>query len=440
MSGGEKRILICSPTGSGKTALTANMLGTAASKGLLSFFNVHRRELVNQSIKAFETAGVDHSIIASGYRANPLKNVHICSVQTLARRYKRYNNPKLIVWDECHHVAAGTWSKIFNHFPDAFHVGLTATPQRLDGKGLKDHFNQIVYGPSVSWLIENKYLSDYKLYMPSNISLDGVKTQMGDYKRSQVADIIDKPTITGNAIKEYKKVAMGKRAVVFCVSVAHSEHVVAQFNAVGIPAAHVDGETNTLKRDQTIREFAEGRIKVLSNVDLFGEGFDLPSMEVSILLRPTQSLGLYLQQVGRVLRTAPGKTHAIILDHVGNVLRHGLPDEEREWSLEGRSKQQKQNGPSIKVCQKCFAAQPPGRPKCKYCDTVFELSPREVAEVEGELSEVDPKLLKWKKKSEQGQAATMADLIALGKSRGYKRPEMWAKYVFNGRQRKKLRG
>lgn len=443
MRSGQRRILVCSPTGSGKTALTANMLGTSASKGMNSVFIVHRRELVKQSALAFDKADVFHGIIASGFPTDRRPLVQVASVQTLARRFHRMPYPKLIIWDECHHIAAGSWDKIFKAFPQAFHVGLTATPERLDGKGLDKWFTEMVKGPSVSWLIENNYLAPYRLYAPSRLSLEGVRTQMGDYRKSDVIDVVDKPRITGSAINEYRKVAYGKRAVVFCVSVKHSSHVVNEFNAAGIPARHVDGENPTHERDQAIKLFAEGKIKVLSNVDLFGEGFDLPSIEVAILLRPTQSLGLYLQQVGRALRTHPDKEEAIILDHVGNVERHGLPDEDREWSLAGRGpkrKGDKNTGIGVKVCDQCFAAQLPGAEKCKFCGFEFIKQPRTVEEVEGELVEVDPKVLQMKKKSEQARAESMEDLIQLAKDRGYKRPEGWAKHVFNARQAKKIRG
>ena len=443
MEKGHRHILICSPTGSGKTALTANMLASAAGKKMRSFFNVHRRELIKQSVLAFEKAGVSYGIVASGFPDNPNPYVQVASIQSLARRYQKYKSPQLVIWDECPHIAATSWSKMFHAYPNAFHIGLTATPERLDGKGLRDYFKVMVKGPSVSWLIENNYLADYRLYAPSTISMAGVQTQMGDFKRSQTADLVDKPTITGSAVTEYKKVASGKRAVVFCVSIKHSEHVVAEFNAAGISARHVDGETSSFTRDQTIEDFAAGRIKVLSNVDLFGEGFDLPAIEVAILLRPTKSLALYLQQVGRVLRPSPGKSHAIILDHVGNVERHGLPDQEHQWTLDGRAKRMSANGESntsVKICDNCFAAQLPGRDACKFCQHTFEKSPRKIEEVGGELTEIDLKVLRFRKNVERMSTRSLEDLTELAVSRGYKFPRRWAKHVFQARQRKKIGG
>lgn len=442
MSQGVRSILIQSPTGSGKTLLTAHMLHTAAGRGMASFFVVHRRELIKQSTIAFAEEGLRHGIIAAGFPEDRRHLVQIASVQTLARRYLRYRTPTLVVWDECHHLAAGTWSKLFSNFSSAFHIGLSATPQRLDGQGLGKFFKQMVCGPSVENLIKGGYLSDYRLYAPSKVNLDGVHTRMGDYVQSEVTSIIDKPGITGDVIAHYKKLCAGKRAVVFCVSVAHSKHVVEQFNLAGIKAAHVDGETAQEERDATIKGFRDGHISLLSNVELFGEGFDVPSIEATILLRPSQSLALYLQQVGRGLRPAPGKAQAIILDHVGNCERHGLPDEDRSWSLDGHrdNGKKKAGSSSVRVCPKCFACQFSGRPACQFCSFVFEKSPREIDQKEGELSEIDKEAIRRQRMKEQGSALDRNALLALAIKRGYKSPHGWVAHILRSRQARKLAG
>jgi len=439
MRQGTRRVLIQSPTGSGKTALTAHMIATAVSRGLTCWFNVHRRELIKQSAKAFCLENIKHGVVSSGFDEHKNALAQISSIQTLVKRFKRLRAPKLIVWDEAHHIAAGSWSKIFAAFPEAFHIGLTATPERLDGKGLKDWFDEIVSGPSVSWLIENNYLSPYRIYAPGGIQTDKIHTRMGDYAKSELALAADTPTITGNAITHYLKHAPGKRAVVFCVSIEHSQHVVGQFRAAGIKAAHVDGETNVNERDSAVKDFESGKISILSNVDLFGEGFDLPSIEAAVLLRPTKSLGLYLQQCGRALRTSPGKTEAIILDHAGNCQRHGLPDEERGWTLDGRGERKSNNNAaSIKICPNCFAAQFSGLQKCRLCGFIFEGEGRKVTEVEGELVEVDPAIVRRNRMREQGRADSLDDLIRIGKKRGYRNPYAWAHHVFQARQAKRL--
>ncbi len=440
---GCKSILITSPTGSGKTCLTANMLATSASRDMASAFVVHRRELIKQSTKTFSDAGVRHGIIAANFPEDPRHLIQVAGVQTLANRLARIKKPRLFVWDECHHVAAAGWSKIFDAYPDAFHIGLTATPERLDGTGLGKWFKEMVRGPEVRWLIDNNYLSDYKIYAPHTVSLHGVHTRMGDYNKTEAAEAVDKPTITGDAISHYQRLAPGKRAVVFAVSIQHSMHVVEQFKASGIKAVHVDGETPEHLRDMAIESFAEGRTQVLSNVDLFGEGFDLPAIEAAILLRPTQSLGLYLQQVGRTLRPSPGKSHAIILDHVGNCARHGLPDEQRAWSLEGRPKTRAKDldHVAVKVCPKCFAAQLPGKLACQYCGYTYAIQPREVKQVAGELKEVTAEIIAQRRnrKMEEKEAESVEALIALGARRGYKNPRGWAHKINQVRQAYKMK-
>lgn len=442
MSTGHKSILIQSPTGSGKTLLTAYMLKTCAEKGQRAFFVCHRRELVKQSIAAFGQVGLNHGVIAAGWWESPRQAVQIASVQTLIRRHQKYAKPNLIIWDEAHHLGAKSWQKLHAQYPDAYHIGLTATPCRLDGRGLGSFFKTIVSGPSVQWLIEAGFLSPYKLFAPSIISTAGLHSRMGDFAKEELSAAADRPTITGDAITHYKRLAFGKRALVFAVSIQHSQHVVAQFQAAGIPAVHVDGETDQEVRDDAIEKFRKGTIKVLSNVELFGEGFDIPAVEVGILLRPTQSLGLYLQQVGRTLRAAEGKTTAIILDHAGNCARHGLPDDDREWSLDGHQQRNKEQSDSlsVRICPSCFAAQASGSLICKFCGFTAPGAPREVAEVEGNLEEVDTELIRRQRSREQGTASDFNSLVALGKSRGYKAPWAWAKHIMNARQAKKLAG
>ncbi len=445
MSKGVRSILVQSPTGSGKTVLVAHMLRSAASKGMGSWFNVHRIELVDQSIRTFEEMEIEHGVISASYMESIHPLVQICSIGTLANRYGKYKRPRLIIWDECHHLGAASWAKIFNQFPDAFHIGLTATPERLDGKGLGDKFKAMVRGPSVRELIDQGYLSKYKLYAPSNVSMAGVHTRMGDFVKSDLSVAFDKPSITGDAIREYQSKANGRRAVVFAVSIDHSQHIVSQFQAAGIRAKHVDGETNRDERRQAILDFRSGKLDILSNVDLFGEGFDVPAIEGVIDLAPTLSLGRFLQRAGRMLRPAAGKEFAFYLDHAGNCQRHGMPCEDRTWSLDGREQSRRttdQKSKSVKVCPKCFAAQFPGKTACIYCFEPFEIQAREIEEREGELEEMSPEQLQQLRDlrhQEQAGAQTMDQLIALGKKRGYKRPHFWAKMVFQNSQGRKLK-
>lgn len=433
---GARSPLLVLPTGGGKTAISADIMGSAARKGRRSVFVVHRRELVIQTSRTFDKVGIEHGIIAAGFSPTPRASVQIASIQTLAKRGLPWS-PDMIVFDEAHHIASETWDQLFAKYPLAVRLGVTATPMRLDGRGLGDWFDAMVEGPTVRWLIENGYLSNYKIFAPSTPDMTGVRTRAGDWATKEVADKMDRPSITGDAIAHYRKLCDGARAIVFATNIEHSQHIVEQFRASGYPAAHLDGKTDRAVRDATLAKFATGEIRILSNVDLFGEGFDVPAIEACILLRPTQSTGLYLQQVGRALRVSEGKSHAVILDHAGNALRHGMPDEIREWNLETREKRKRaaSDAPLIKQCPECFAVHDPA-PHCPHCGHQYEVQKREIIQREGELIELSEEMIKRNKQREVGRARSLEDLIALATARQYKNPAAWARHVYSARQRK----
>lgn len=431
----EHSILMVAPTGAGKTALASHMLGTAASRGNRCWFMVHRRELIVQSSRTFDKVGITHGIVSAGFTADRHAGVQIASVQTLSRRMDSVPPPDMIVWDECHHIASASWAAIFSMFPDVIHIGLTATPCRLDGRGLGDWFNVMVEGPTTKWLIEHGFLSPYKMFAPTIPDMTGVHMRGGDFIGKEAANKMDRPSITGDAIQHYQRLCDNKRAIVFATSIEHSKNVVEQFRAAGYPAAHLDGSTDRRIRDQTLRDFEAGRIRIVSNVDLFGEGFDVPDIEAVILLRPTQSTGLYLQMVGRGLRTSPGKTHAVILDHAGNVFRHGLPDEVREWNLDAKPKTKKEReaAPAVQMCEQCFFSGEPFS-VCPVCGHEKERQTRQIQQVEGTLVELDKVKLQRLRKKEQRDAKSLEELVQLGRSRGYKYPEAWAKKIYGFRR------
>lgn len=428
---GFKRILYQLPTGGGKTVLMAFMAHSAANKSKRILFIVHRQELLLQASRTFKVMNVPHGLIAPGH--TPTNHaVQIATIQTLINR--KIPAPDIIIFDEAHHCRSNTWLKIFSRYPDAVMIGVTATPCRLDGRGLKDVFDILICGPSTSELIARGFLSKYKVFAPPGIDTTGIKMQAGDYNMKELAAAADKPTITGDAVQHYKKLAYGKQAIAFCCSIEHSKHVVAEFVANGISATHIDSKLNRIERQKIISDFQNGKIKVLSNCDLISEGFDVPAVEAVILLRPTASLSLYLQQVGRSLRPADNKSHAIILDHAGNVIRHGLPDDEREWKLETtRKKGKKKDEPNIQIkqCSTCYAVHRPA-PQCPQCGTVYEIKGREVDHVDGELQELNLDAIRKQKKQEVGRARTLNDLLEVARQRGYK--EAWAHHIFNARQ------
>jgi DNA repair protein RadD len=384
-----KSILIQGATGMGKTVLSSFMLKTLSEQNKRGLFLCHRRELIKQTSDSFSEFKINHEIIANGYKFTPDNPIQICSVGYLVNKLHLIKTPDFIIWDECHHIAASTWSKIFNYFPDAHNIGLTATPQRLDGKGLGKFFNTMIQAPSMRELINQGYLSDFDIYAPSQPYLNGVKTKHGDYDLGQLDKAINRPIITGCAVKHYKNICSDKKAIVFCVSISHSQNIVQKFNDEGVKAAHIDGDMTNKQRDYLIDSFKNGDLMVLSNVDIVGEGFDLPAIEAAILLRPTQSLTLFLQQVGRALRKSNGKTKAIILDHAGNTLMHGMPDLEHIWNLDSSfiKKNRITNKPSnYKTCPDCNLIVNKYKEKCD-CGFFFKKI-KDINQIDGDLIKV----------------------------------------------------
>jgi superfamily II DNA or RNA helicase len=264
---------------------------------------------------------------------------------------------------------------------------------------------------------------------------------MGDFVNSELVNAMDKPTITGSAVEHYMKLTPNKKAIVFCCSIEHSKNVTQQFINAGISAEHLDGGVDDSQRHDAIRRFREGQTNILSSIEIFSEGLDVPSVEVSILLRPTQSLSLYIQQTGRALRISDNKTQAVILDHAGNTVRHGFPDDDREWSLQGveqvNSGRAQSEVPPVKICKQCFAANSGFSVACNYCHAVFEVKQRDIKFVEGELKELTRQAAIKNRKVEQGKAQELEDLVELGRQRGYARPRLWAQYIYRARLAKR---
>lgn len=430
-----RAVLMVLPTGGGKTYTASTIVHGASAKGNVTWWLTHRRELAAQASQTFHGLGIPHGTVQAGHVSNPHACVQVASIQTIVRRLDALPAPDLIVFDESHHIGAASWSAIFNRFPRARVLGLTATPWRLDGVGLGNWFTAMVLGPTTAELIAEGALSPYRLFAPATPDLSGIAMAQGDYQRGALAKAMDKPQIVGDAIGHYLKLCAGKRAVAFAAGVENSQHIAAQFRAAGIAAEHVDGAMSVDERDAAVERFRRGETLVLSNADLFGEGFDVPAIEAAILLRPTKSLSLHLQQVGRALRPCEGKSEAIILDHAGNSLTHGLPDDDREWSLEDRERR-KRAAPSevsIKQCGNCFFVHRPA-PKCPQCGTVYEVKARAIEVVEGELAEVRKVAQQRQRRMEEADCHTLDDWRALAQQRGYK--PGWAMHRWQARQRR----
>jgi len=467
-----RRVLMVAPTGGGKTVILSHITKGAVALGRRAVIIAHRAELLDQISATLTAFDVSHS----GQRSTGSDQVQVWSVQTLVSRLKQISRPDLLIVDEAHHASRDSqYSKITAAWPTTNVLGVTATPQRLDGKGLGDQFDDMVLGPTTGHLIHIGALSKYRVFAPSAPDLSGITSRGGDYKLEQVESAMDKPVITGCAVKHYLELAAGKRAVAFCTTVEHSRSVAEQFKAAGIPAATLNGNMRDEDRKAVVAAFRSGEILVLTSCNIVSEGFDLPAIEAAILLRPTMSLSLYLQQVGRALRIFPGKDRAIILDHAGNTSRHGFPDDPREWSLSGK-KPKKKNEVGVTICKHCFAAFPAGLPACPECACVVasdKTGRQGIEQVGGTLGEicvrcvrdgistVDCPLcrrqivnvmcpdckrvrrahcthsvedLKREERREVGRARTLEDLIIVGQRRAYKNPAYWAASVLAGRK------
>ena len=438
-----KRVLMQAPTGAGKTAITVYMMSRAAEAGKTSVMAVHQNELLTQTSKALWDGKLEHGMIASG-KTRSYMAAQVASVQTWVRRMDQYSEPDLIIIDECHRSAASTYQKILEQYPNARVIGLTATPQRTDGKGLDGTYTELVQGPTIRQLIDAGYLCDYEIFAPpSSLDLSEVKTKMGDYDKKQLEHEVDKPTITGDAVATYKKHANGKRAAVMCVSIRHAEHVMESYNAAGVPAEMLEGKMTNKEREAVIDRLRSGETLIVTAVNLLIEGLDVPNIEVIQWLRPTQSLIVFMQGNGRGFRVANGKDKLIILDQVGNWKKHGLPDDDREWSLEGRKKGKKRKADeeadvSIQQCKHCFHIFRPGVAVCPSCGKPVEVRQKaEIEVVDGELERIDVTALRKQAKQEQGAARDLVDLVKLGQRRGMKNAAIWAAHVHASRAGRK---
>ncbi len=436
MRQGHRRILAVMPTGAGKGTTIGAMVASAAAKGKRTLVLAHRAELIEQLSKTASQWDVPHGVIQANRSMDLSAPVQIGSVQTVARRLHKLPAPDIIIQDEAHHLVSGnTWGKIIDRWPDAYLIGKTATPTRLSGEGLGagqgGYFTAIVLGPTAQWLTDNGYLASARVFGPPGFDTTGLRKRMGDFDTKEAEHRIG--TIMGDCLSHYRKHLDGQTAIAFCCSVAHAEAVARLFISAGIPAASIDGSMDAATRRQLLNDLGTGRLKVLTSCALIGEGVDVPSVGGCILLRPTASTSLHLQMIGRCLRPSPGKAAAVVLDHVGNVLRLGHHLEPREWTLDGLAKRDREQAPSVKVCPVCFATSMSGAQVCRECGHVFApQETRELKQVDGELVEVAAR----ERKREQGSAQSLQDLIALGQSRGYKNPVAWAKHVLAARQTK----
>ena len=382
---GHRKVLAVLPTGGGKTVIFSHIAQSAARKGNRVLIAVHRQELLDQACRSLP---MPHGVIAANRGMDLSHAVQVASVQTLARRLHRLPRDffQLVIIDEAHHSNAGTWARTLEHFHQAHLLGVTATPIRLDGRGLGEHYQTMVEGPSAQWLTDNDYLAAAKVLAPPGFDTTDLRKRMGDFDTKEAEHRIG--TIMGDCLSHYRKHLDGQTAIAFCCSVAHAEAVASLFQCNGIPAASIDGSMTSEQRRDLLQALGAGRIRILTSCALIGEGVDVPSVGGCILLRPTASTSLHLQMIGRCLRPSPGKAAAVVLDHVGNTLRLGHHLEPREWTLDGERKRDREKAPSVKVCPSCFAAMASQAKQCGECGHTFAAEARELQQVDGELVEV----------------------------------------------------
>lgn len=482
----KRRLILVSPTGSGKTVVASGIIQSAVSKGNKVLFLAHRKELIDQASEKLDTFGIPHGVImAKHWRFDPSQAVQVASIQTwrswVARAQKEQKaaqisayassswqdipwknlprdiasllfsqifRPDLIVIDEAHLSIAKSYADLVAANPQTVVLGLTATPARGDGRALGDLYHDMVPVSSVKELISLGYLVPPRHFAPSVPDLSQVQVAAnGDYDEDDLSQVMDRPHLVGNLVEEWSKRARGRPTIAFAVNRQHSRNIVAAFEAAGVRARHLDGTSSKQDRESGLRDLAQGRIDLLSNVGLFTEGLDLPAVSCIVLARPTRSLALYLQMAGRGLRPSSGKSDCLVLDHAGSTLEFGLASEDREWSLDGshRGKKSGEKKAEIQVCGSCQGAFRKGAEKCPHCGwvpeapatfTILEDPNRELVEIsEEQLQNQKRKGLLYK---EQRDAQTLEQLLLLAQQRGYK--PGWAQNVYAARLKKRVAG
>lgn len=408
-----KRPCIVLPCGGGKSVIAAEIAKRTTQAGNQVLFIVHRKELCDQIRNTFSWWGVDMNLCNVGM------------VQTVSRHLDEEPTPRLIITDENHHCMATGYRRIYEKWPDAYMFGITATPERLDGQGLKDINDDLVIGPSAAWLIDNHYLAPEDYYTFGIIS--GGRIRMGDFDPN---DVKITAAEQNNVAKTYLDLAEGRKAVCYMPTVKKSIEMAETFKRHGIPAEHFDGTTAKAERDSIIERFRSGETMILCNVDLISEGFDVPDCSCSMLCRPTQSLTLHIQQSMRCMRYQPNKT-AIILDFVRNVNRHGLPDQDRVWTLEGKKRKGRicKEAP-VKTCPDCYRTVPANVAICPECGFKFEARKRMQQDLALELHKVDKAKIQTNYFT-LDMCTSYSDLLKYAAQRGYKRG--WAYYQAKAR-------
>ena len=437
-----RRVVVQAPTGSGKTVVMSEMVHRFMGRNMRVLILVPRRELAFQVAGTLERFGRDIGVIMAGEERLKGMQTYVASFDTLhARCIQRDIHPlpiaDVVIVDEAHLALAKTRKDIIDAYPEAWVVGFTATPARSDGKGLGRMFDDLVIGPSVRDLVASGALVPARYYVGERPNLDGVRVQAGDYNQRQLAERVDQPRLVGDIVENYLRIAGGKRAVFFCTNVKHSRHVCRELLRHGVAAEHVDGNTPTDERAEILERVRNGTTTALTNVYVASYGLDIPELEVAVMARPTKSIVLYFQTIGRVLRPSPGKLEALILDHAGCVEEHGFVDEPMPWSLIGNARQDQE-----RERRERRDPQPIECPECKHVFRATHICPEcgfklaggaeAVPFHEADLVEIDRDKKKLNREwpaEEKGQF--FGELKAYALSKGY--ASGWASHKYRER-------
>ena len=420
------RQMLYSPTGSGKSVMAVGLIKGALLKNKRVAFLVNRVQLVEQMSKHLRNYGVPHGIIQGENTRRDYEHVLVCSIQTIANR--GIPDVDFIVIDEAHAVAGSKdYRGIIETFAGKPVIGLSASPF---SKGLGKHydglggplFERMVIAASINELIEDGYLVDCDIYAPSEPDMSGLKqvrNKFGemDWSDMDVGKATDKPELIGDIVSHWFKLARGTSTVVFASNIAHSKHIVEQFCAAGVPAAHIDCYHDSDERRDILKKFETGEIKIVSNSAILAEGWDAPFCETLILARPTKSLIRYLQMVGRVLRPHDGKEKALVLDHSGTVKHLGFPTDDLPLELDdGKPKKASASKPKDKLPKAC--------PACSYMKTAHICPACGFApEKQNTVETADGELVKQERKKPKATMAEkqqfFSELLGIQAMRGY---------------------
>lgn len=416
-----RSVCLALQVGGGKTVIACEIIRLVLARQRRALFVVHRIELVEQARDRLAAFGIDAGIIKAGFVEQRDLPVQVACVPSLVRR--EFPPADLVILDEAHHGVSASWLEVVQHYRQAgsWLLGITATPQRLDGKPLGDAFDAIVEPVTTRELIDGGYLLDPTVYAPPSIDRRGLHKRGGDFSLPEIAERMAK--LTGSITDYWSRYCRGRRTLCFAVNIAHSHAIEAALRDHGALVEHVDGTTPAAARAATRARLQAGEIDVVTQCQLWTEGLDIPELSGLIVARPTASLGLHRQMLGRVMRPATGKVDALVLDHAGNHHAHGSITDEIEWSLEGRAK--RAAAEPLTTCPLCFAVYPPGAPVCPSCGQprpVREEVEPPAVENPGELARFEPRTARQSWYSEQ---------VALASQRGYKLA--WARLRYRDR-------